>query len=580
MRRMNGMKGARLGWRLGIALLAAAGGWGEARVAAPERPNIVFILGDDLGYDSLGCNGSELYKDATPRIDKLAAEGVRFTRCYATGICSPTRRQFASGQYPFRNGCLDIDGSGVNAKAGPSLPMLTQMLKDAGYTTGKTGKSDICPSDPDEELVGWQYWKKEPGKWKLRGPSKLSPDGYEYFPSAQLDFALDFIARNHPRAENGNKPFYFLFGFNNPHVPIERTPDTAPGVEDVGALYKDNIRFIDKVAGAIEDKLRETGCLENTILLVSGDNGSLGQDRGARLQSAVLDPKSGKYRKIDGGKADRTQNREGTALVPLVAQWPKGLAKARRGGVLEELVDFTDFLPTFADLAGAKIPEAWVLDGHSFAPLLRGDPAYKPREWIFHQIENNWCVRSPEYRLNRDGRFFDMADAPFAMKELPALAPEQQAARDKLQAVLDRFDPANGPTFEGHQDHEWRNPAWDWKFKHFGQQAWAKDVAGDAADPDGDGVNNIFERAFGWDPKKGGDVMPKPEAGADGTFRVALPRVEGNDTRVIVEATADGTAWTKVEPEGGGPFTAVAKPGGPKPAIRLRAERITPWNEP
>jgi arylsulfatase A-like enzyme len=140
--------------------LAPFSGHAQEPGALGRRPNIVFILGDDLGPDSLGCYGSKFYQGSTPRIDALAARGVRFTRCYATALCSPTRRQYATGQYPFRNGCLDIDGSG-GGRRNDGHPMLTRMLKDAGYTTGKCGKADICPSEPDERLHVWGYWGKE-----------------------------------------------------------------------------------------------------------------------------------------------------------------------------------------------------------------------------------------------------------------------------------------------------------------------------------------------------------------------------------------------------------------------------------
>jgi len=567
------------GMALGLAPRSAPCAELTSGRAGGRRPNIVFFLGDDLGYDSLGCNGSELYKDSTPRIDALAAAGLRFDHCYATGICSPTRAQYATGQYPFRNGTLDIDGS--DYRSDPHKPMLTQQLKNAGYTTGKTGKADICPSKPDEQLTGWPYWAKDAAKWKLAGPSALTPDRYEYFTEAQRDFALDFVTRNRPRAENGFKPFYFLFGFNNPHVPIERTPDTAPGTTDITALYRDNIRYIDRVVGAVVDRLRELGELENTIILVSGDNGSLGTADGARRQSRVWDPKTSTFRAIDGGKADRTRNREGTALVPLVVHWPAGIPRERWGMAREELVDFSDFLPTFSELAGAAIPAEWVLDGRSFAPLLRGDPAYTPREWVYHQIENNWCLRGPRYRLNRDGRFFDMSDAPFAMAEMRDLTPEQRAIRDRYQAVLDRFDPVHGVTYEGHQDCEWKNPAWEWKQKHFRGQAWETPAAGDASDPDGDGVTNVFERAFGWDPKNGTDRMPEPVVrGAESSLTV--PQVRHNDVAVTALGSEDGETWTPLEPSGSGPFVfsgRAASGRGPY-RIRIEAARITPWPEP
>lgn len=544
-----------------------------------QRPNIVFVFGDDFGADGLGCYGSEFFKHDTPRLDALASGGVRFTRCYASALCTPTRQQLATGQYAFRNGVIDLDG-GLNWET-PDRPKLTQMLKDAGYVTCLIGKAYGHAGEPDEALGGWSYWDKDPSKWGIKGPSTLTPDAYEYMPAAHLDFALDFITRHRPRPETNHRPFYLLLGLNNPHVPIQRTPETPPGVTNVFDLYRDNIRFIDRVAGALVDKLRELDCLDNTLFVFSGDNGSLTADQGKTLQSPILDARSGKYRKLDAGKGDRDRNREGTALVPLVVHWPRGIAPARTGNVLNELVDFTDFLPTFAEIAGAKMPPNWQLDGQSFAPLLRGDPGYRPREWAFHQIRGKWCLRGDKYRLDEDGRFFDMGDAPFGMTELKTLTPEQQSIRDRYQAVLDRLDPANGPTFEGYMDHMLQTPEAEWKMRYFGQgsrpgNSWFTAISGDAADPDNDGVPNIFERAFGWEPKAGANKMPAPQRQADGSFTLAIPQVENNNVRVRVAVSGDGRDWKDVPLTGKSPCTVtVTPPAGPAPALRLSAERIS-----
>lgn len=553
----------------------------------PARPNIVVVIGDDLGPDGLGCYGSELYKNDTPAIDKLAAGGLKFNRCYATAICSPSRAQYATGQYPFRNGTLDIDG--ISDNNNPNRPSITKLLKEAGYTTAKTGKADICKVPTDESLHGAQYWAAAdqaadkqrhaeneeggPGKWKLTGPAALKAEDFPYFPDAQVAFNRDYIQRHKPTAANGNKPFYLLVGLNNPHVPIMRTSRSRPEATAVDELYRDNIRFIDHVVGSIVEALQATGQLDNTLILVTGDNGSLINANGVQLQSKIWDPKKSTFRPIEGGKADRVGNREGSAWVPLIAFWPSGIPKNKQGTATDEMVDFSDFLPTFAQLAGANIPSNWTIDGHSFAPLLRGQADYKPREWSYYQIENNWCVRVPGYRLNRDGRFFDMSDAPFHSKLLTTLTPEQQVIRDRCQAILDQLDPASGNTYEAHQDMEWKNPALAWKKKHFGQDASLTSVAGDRSDPDSDGVTNIFERAFGWDPKKGTDKMPAVENGS-----LTVPAVSANDVEIIALGSSDGSTWTPLQPAGSGPFTFSGQSQGYQ--IKLEAKRTTPWKEP
>lgn len=110
--------------------------------------------------------------------------------------------------------------------------------------------------------------------------------------------------------------------------------------------------YIDKLVGQIEDKLSQLGIRENTLLLFCGDNGSLGSANGARLQGYVWDARTARYRLLNGAKADRLQNREGTSLVPLIAQWPAVISGPPTGGVIQDLVDFTDFFPTLAEITG------------------------------------------------------------------------------------------------------------------------------------------------------------------------------------------------------------------------------------
>jgi len=577
-------------------LTAAAAFVPQLSSAQAERPNIIFILADDLGPDGVGCYGSEKFAADTPRIDALAANGMRFTRAYCTGICSPTRAQYLTGQYPFRNGVLDIDGTCDYSNT--NKPVLTKALVDAGYTTGgagkrvddewtyATGQTTWSIAKFIEEYLNagaGNYWNYT--GWSLKGPSTVNPNNYLYFPDAMHAFALDFIDRNHPRAANGYKPFYFYYSLINPHTPIVATPDSAPGETNLPVLYRDNIKYIDKVVGEVADKLDALGILDSTLLIITGDNGSL-----ATYRSRIWDPVTASFRNIDGSKADRAQNREGTALVPLIVHWPDVISSA---AVKDDLVDFSDLLPTFADVAGFTLPANWVLDGQSIGPLLRGGAGWTPRSWVYFQIENNWCVRGTDYRLNRDGRLFDLSDAPFSMTEiLPQNdTPASAAARVALQAVLDDFDPVNGPTYEAHQDLEWKNPAWDWKVANFKSlERFSTSISGDWADPDGDGVPNIFERAFGWNPNNGTSVMPRI-AIVNGALSVSHPlAVSGSDVSITVAVTSNlvSGVWDSsnaaIETTGTNPVTkrdrTKMEEADPSRFMRLRAGRITPWNEP
>jgi len=587
--------------------------------SAAARPNILVFFSDDLGQDGLGSFGSFRYgavelpegEDAaawrdpwgrparpsqTPAIDKLAAEGLRFTRCYATGICSPSRAQFATGQYPFRNGVLDIDG--IDDIRNPNRPSLTKLMDDAGYLTGKTGKCDLDITDPQEEFQLGQYWVKEKvghSRPRAIGPTKVAVDAFDYAPDGRLAFTIDFLERNAPSPANGNRPFYFIHGFSIPHSPVHPTPDSlefhggAPAGETAKERTErhgdDMIRYMDKIVATVTAKLEELGQLDNTFILFVGDNGSAGH-----IVNQLWDPESGDFRTIEGTKADRRHNREGTALVPMIVHWPDGLPPARRGTVIDDSVDFCDYLPTFGALAGVRPPENWVLDGHNILPLIEGAP-HESRAWTFHQIQNNWCVRGVDYRLDRDGAFFDMRDAPFQSAPIQNPTPEQAVIRDQLQAVLDEFDPANGPTYEAHQDHLWGgrkrakdNPGiaaiWGWKKKHFFSPGLdVTRVSGDASDPDEDGVSNALERVFGWDPKNGSDQLPQPVPAA-GELSVTLPAIENVHTRAIVEESAGNGAWRELAPQkraAGYVFTSTASSPD---KIRIRAERTAQWPEP
>lgn len=580
-----------------------------ATPASSTRPNIVFILADDAGPDSLGCYGSEQFAQATPRIDRLASEGLRFTRCFAGPMCSPSRYQYLSGQYPFRNGCIAANGM-YDYSQSPNRPSVALLLQRAGYYTIAAGKDvEIIPTGLDEFISQgtgfyWQsglYRKQEPGKSVVK---IAKPEGV-YFPDILQQYVLDRLDACARKTE----PFYLFYSLMNPHglggaTPYtQRTPDSDPA--DFGndqALFRDNMEYIDKVVGEVIDRLDKLSLLDNTLILIASDNGAIQAN-----QSRMKDPATGAYRKIDGHKSDLPENREGACLVPLIVHWPRHIQKP---AVITDVVDFTDLLVTYADLAGSQIPEAWTVDGHSFAGLLLGDPTWRPREWIYAQNGYQWYVRGPDYRLNVDGRFFDMKEAPFGMTETDA--PELQFVRSAYQSVLDGFSPAQAITYESYRDQLLKTKEWAWKRREFQPlQQWLVYVSGDAADPDQDGVPNIFERAFGWSPNRGGDLLPSPTCGettlawaqqkpgpleldghipklapldllahipADpsGTgWELSLPPLVDTYTRVFVDSSSDGKAWSRVEASGDeGRIFKGPVAGSDGVYVRLRAERV------
>jgi arylsulfatase A len=175
---------------------------------------------------------------------------------------------------------------------------------------------------------------------------------------------------------------------------------------------------------------------EKTLIVFAGDNGCTPQ------ASGIKNPRSAgalQGRAIDGAKGDLT---EGGSRVPLIVNW-KGVTPA--GGVSKDLIDLSDFFPTFAELAGAALPPGVVIDGRSFAPQLQGRPG-TPREWVFVQLGQKCNVRDARWKLTNDGDLFDMKDAPFREVLTPPDAAEAKAARDRLQAALDGLRPPGATT--------------------------------------------------------------------------------------------------------------------------------------
>ena len=407
----------------GAAALAAPG-W--LRAAGSRKPNIVFILSDDVGIDLTGCYGSDRFK--TPNIDALAKGGIRFETCHSAPLCGPTRCEFLTGRYAFRTGGLMNQSwnaaGGQGAKSSDEVS-IAKLLKQAGYATCLSGKHRQVGETPgdwgfDEWLTdptagGW-YWQKT----YTKNGKLIENDKEVYCPDVAHEFAMDFVKRH------SKEPFFLYYPTHLVHGPILRTPDSAPDSKD---LYADNVAYLDKSVGKVVAEIERLGLSKNTVIVYAGDNGTAGQ-------SGTIGG-----RQINGAKASMW---EGGTRVPLIASW-KGTTP--RGKVLKDMVDFSDFHATFAELAGVKQPAGLTFDGRSFAPQLRGRKG-NPREWIYVQLGRNWYVKEPGWKLNQGGELYDMKEAPFVEKLVPAGTEDAAAAagRKRLQAVLDKLNPAGGKT--------------------------------------------------------------------------------------------------------------------------------------
>jgi arylsulfatase A len=403
---------------------------------SPKQPNLILIMADDLGYETIGANGGTSYK--TPNLDKLAASGVRFTNCFVQPLCTPTRVQLMTGRYNVRNyisfGNMD-----------PRAVTFANLLKPAGYATCITGKwqlgrdADLPKKFGFDESYLWQLTRRPPRYanpgLEINGVEKDFKNG-EYGPDLINDYALDFINRH--RA----KSFFLYYPMMLTHGPYQATPDSpdwdpkAEG-EQVNVKPKhfgEMVTYMDRLIGKMMERLDALGLRENTLLIFVGDNGT---GRGTRSMMGE--------RLVIGGKGSTTE----TGMhVPLITNWP---GKTPAGKVCADLVDSTDFLPTLLDAAGVKAPAGDELDGRSFLPQSKGERG-SPRDWIYswyspRQSEDR-TVRefafNQQYKLYRDGRFFDLRQDPAEERPIPTakLSAEAAAAAKMLQTALDKYENA------------------------------------------------------------------------------------------------------------------------------------------
>lgn len=403
---------------------------------AAAQPNLILIVADDLGFETIGANGGTSYR--TPVLDQLAANGVRFTHCFVQPLCTPTRVQLMTGQSNVRNyvrfGFMD-----------PQSVTFANLLKAAGYVTGITGKWQLG-REPDlpkkfgfDEFCLWQHTRRPPRYanpgLEINGIEKDFSNG-EYGPDLVNDYAIEFVSRHK------DEPFFLYYPMMLTHSPYQPTPDSpdwdpkAHG-EKVHVQVKhfgDMVEYMDKLIGKLVAKLDSLGLRDNTLILFVGDNGT-----GKGTRSMMGD------RVVIGGKGSTTA---AGMHVPLIANWP---AKIATGKVCSDLVDSTDFLPTLLETASVKPPAELKLDGRSFLPQLRGEAA-QPRDWIYcwysPRQSADQTVRefafNQRFKLYRSGEFFDLRQDADEQRPLNVAALQGDAAdaAKAFHAALEQFKEA------------------------------------------------------------------------------------------------------------------------------------------
>jgi len=406
--------------------------------ASDIRPNIVLIMADDAGFECFGCYGSKEYM--TPRLDVLAAKGIRFTNCHSTPLCTPSRVNLMSG----KSNVFNYENFGVYPKGEPTF---ANHFKQHGYATAVAGKWQLLMNraggiTPDEAgfdtFCLWNF----PGTSRERywNPSLMQDNKLlelpqdSYGPTVVTDFLISFIQAHR------DQPFLVYYPMLLPHNPFLPTPDSADrNSKDNKQNFIDMVAYVDVCVGRIEDALIELGIRENTLIVFVGDNGT-----NDLITSEFRD---GYIRGAKGYTRDHGTH------VPLIANLP---SRIPTGQVNEDLVCFSDFFATLVEGAGLPAKEVRDGDGWSFWPQCLGKPG-KKREWVYgyyfprpyakkfddkYQHYEVRYARNKRYKLYDDGTLYDTMVDVLETRPL-AIAGELLPVRDQLQAVLDQY-PSKG----------------------------------------------------------------------------------------------------------------------------------------
>jgi arylsulfatase A len=435
---------------LGALCMLLAPNVGDASSPA-AGPNFVFVLMDDMGCTDLGCCGSDFYQ--TPQLDRLAADGMRFTCAYAAApVCSPTRASIMTGKYPARLHLTNFIAGRRRFENGRILPApfelqlslhqttLAESLKSAGYTTGYFGKWHLGGATHSPGRQGFDQWQVADGRHFAtplsNAPVPALPEGV-YLADYLTDRAVEFIERHR------DHPFYLQVSHFAVHIPLQAKAELIakydakaklhPGTRHGNAIYAAMIESVDQGIGRIRATLARLGIDRRTVVVFTSDNGGLSVREGPNTPATTNAPaRDGKGYLYEGG-----------LRVPWIVAWPDGV---RPGTQCDTPVVSVDFYPTLLELAGARPQPGQTLDGVSLVPLLRGrgpiarDAIY----WHYPHYANqggmpSGAVRHGDWKLIRfydDDRneLYNLRDDPSERRDLARREPERAAA---LRAELD-----------------------------------------------------------------------------------------------------------------------------------------------
>lgn len=390
--------------------------WAGIGLSQETKPNIVFILADDLGWKDLVCYGNKHYE--TPALDALAMSGIRFTQAYsACPVSSPTRASIMTGKYPARLQLTNFIAGNRKDEASPVLPApwkpflearettIAELLKQQGYITGMVGKWHLGGHD---SLAPWNQgfdYSRMIGKNGLdyynysifadSYKNEFTDNGSEYLTDKLTEYGVEFIEKNK------KKPFFLYLSYSAPHVGIVPRSDKlmkyffkyAQSEEKFNPNYAAVIESLDEGIGKVMEILEKEGLLGSTLVIFTSDNGGLGLDELGPVPTSMLPLRKWKGHIYEGG-----------IRVPAIVSWP---GKIKQGITSDYCYSSIDYLPTICELTGInKLPEN--IDGISILNVIL-DPsgarlAERPVYWHYPHFSNQLgrpagAVRNGKYKL-------------------------------------------------------------------------------------------------------------------------------------------------------------------------------------
>ncbi|MFT4548208.1 MAG: arylsulfatase A-like enzyme [Verrucomicrobiales bacterium] len=460
---------------------------------AAERPNIVLIMADDLGFADLGCYGGEI---ETPNLDSLARNGLRFTQFYNTAKCHSSRVDLLTGLYCSQAGDESMSRGITIAEA----------LRPAGYFTAMSGKWHLKKEPTDRgfdryfgHLSGSTNFFTGDDTFRLNGEKfEVPQDGSFYTTDAKTDYGIRFIDEALPT----KKPFFLYMAYNAPHYPLHAPKEDvmkyrgkyrggwdklrtkryqrqldlglispawklSPRPDDVAAwdsldaekqdwedfrmaAYAAMVDRLDRQIGRLITHLKAKGIFDQTLIMFCSDNGACPFERTKGKDKMPWNPES--YWTYDTGWAHagntpfrwyKQNQHEGGISSPMIAHWPAGL-KAKAGSLTDQPGHLIDFMATALDLAGADYPKAFAgralepLQGKSLVPIFEGKQR-QPHDWLYFHFNNNRAIRQGDWKLtSARGGAWELYNLKTDRTELNDLAASKPEKTTELKALWHR----------------------------------------------------------------------------------------------------------------------------------------------